>query len=133
MKIRFQRRQTPLYAEMSDKQFNYARLLLGGGTLAQNELETDNELLSQVTTPVSEIGLPNYAYQAMITKIVNPASDFVNVFDSFTAFSVFPRYASSMTNDPYIYIRGGPEAQIWNSDGTSSDIAAIVPRNRQVN
>lgn len=35
-----------------------------------------------------------------------------------------------MEVDNYIYIRGAPEASIWNTDGTSTDYAAVLPRNR---
>lgn len=32
-----------------------------------------------------------------------------------------------------MYIRGSPESQTWTTDGGSSDILAILPRNRAVN
>ena len=36
----------------------------------------------------------------------------------------------SFTYDNYIYIRGAPDSSIWNCDGTTTDVASIVPRNR---
>ena len=36
----------------------------------------------------------------------------------------------AMFSDPYVYIRGAPEASIWNPDGTSSDLIMVVPRNK---
>ena len=32
--------------------------------------------------------------------------------------------------DPYVYVRGAPESSIWNPDGTSTDLVAVIPRNK---
>jgi len=36
----------------------------------------------------------------------------------------------TMFSDAYVYIRGAPEASIWNTDGSSSDLIMVVPRNK---
>lgn len=44
--------------------------------------------------------------------------------------SAYSSNISKFYSDNYVYIRGAPEASIWNTDGTSTDYAAILPRNR---
>ena len=35
-----------------------------------------------------------------------------------------------MMYDDYIYMRGAPESSIWNTDGSTTDLAIALPRNR---
>lgn len=55
------------------------------------------------------------------------------ILPGITSVSAYSENCPRMTLDDYIYIRGAPESSIWNTDGTSSDIAAILPRNRLLN
>jgi hypothetical protein len=38
--------------------------------------------------------------------------------------------AAKLYVDPYLYIRGAPEASIWNPDGSSTDLVMVIPRNK---
>lgn len=51
-------------------------------------------------------------------------------YTNFKYLIAYSKNSPSMIYDDYIYIRGAPESSIWNTDGSSTDFAIILPRNK---